>query len=113
MVVYVLKGGIINYLDNIDKKNSQWNGECFVFDNRVSVNSELNKGSHEQCYGCRHPITKEDMKLKSYVKGATCKYCIVNKTDKKIKASLVRQGQIDNAEMDQIGHSFKKIYSNK
>ena len=109
-----LEGGILNYLEyKKNKKNNTWEGECFVFDNRVSVNSDLNKGSHEQCYGCRHPITKEDMKLKSYVKGASCKYCIENKTDKKIKASLVRQKQIDNAEMDQIGHSFKKIYSNK
>ena len=109
-----LDGGILNYLEyKKNKKINTWEGECFVFDNRVSVNSELNKGSHEQCYGCRHPITKEDMKLKSYVKGASCKYCIEYKTDKKIKASLVRQKQIDNAEMDQIGHSFKKIYSNK
>ncbi|MDC3144388.1 rhodanese-related sulfurtransferase [Pelagibacteraceae bacterium] len=109
-----LDGGILNYLEyKKNKKINNWEGECFVFDNRVSVNSELNKGSYEQCYGCRHPITKEDMKLKSYVKGASCKYCIENKTDKKIKASLVRQRQIDNAEMDQIGHSFKKIYSNK
>ena len=109
-----LDGGILNYLEyKKHKKINTWKGECFVFDNRVSVNNYLNKGSHEQCYGCRHPITKEDMKLKSYVKGASCKYCIENKTNRKIKSSLVRQKQIDTAEIDQIEHSFKKIYSNK
>ena len=107
-----LDGGILNYLEyKKDKKNNSWQGECFVFDNRVSVNTRLIKGSHDQCYGCRHPITKDDMKLKSYVKGASCKYCIKNKTDKKILASLVRQEQIDLAEKKQKKHSFKKIYS--
>ncbi len=109
-----LDGGILNYLEyKRNKKKSTWIGECFVFDNRVSVDKYLNKGTHYQCYGCRHPITKVDMKLKSYVKGVSCKYCIKNKSDKKINSSLVRQKQIDNAEKKQIKHSFKKVYSVK
>ncbi len=109
-----LDGGILNYLDyKQNKKMNTWNGECFVFDNRVSLNKKLTKGSYFQCYGCRHPITKEDMKLKSYIKGASCKYCIENKTNEKINSSLVRQGQINLAEKRNKKHTFKKIYSLK
>jgi len=110
--VYQLDGGILNYLEyKKNKKISTWEGECFVFDNRVSVDKYLNKGSHDQCYGCRHPITQEDKQLKSYVKGASCKYCIDDKSNKKIISSLVRQKQIDIAEENKKKHSFKKIYS--
>ena len=109
-----LDGGILNYLEyKKEKKINTWRGECFVFDNRVSVDKNLNKGSHEQCYGCRHPITKKDMQLKSYKKGASCKYCIKSKTHKRIEESLVRQRQIDTAEAKSEEHSFKKIYASK
>ena len=109
-----LDGGILNYLEiNKNKKNTSWKGECFVFDNRVSVNNKLNKGTYEQCYGCRHPITRLDMKLKSYKKGATCKYCINLKTNTKIQSSTTRQSQIDIAEKNHTKHSFKRIYTSK
>ena len=109
-----LDGGILNYLEyKKEKKINTWRGECFVFDNRVSVDKNLNKGSHEQCYGCRHPITKKDMRLKSYKKGASCKYCIKSKTHKRIEESLVRQRQIDTAEAKSEEHSFKKIFASK
>jgi len=109
-----LDGGILNYLEvkKNDRINS-WEGECFVFDNRVAVNNKLGKGTYEQCYGCRHPITKRDMKLKSYKKGATCKYCIDLKTKIKIKSSTTRQSQIDIAEKNNTKHSFRKIYTSK
>ena len=63
-----LKGGIIGYLDYMQKNSdsSKWQGECFVFDNRVTVNNKLQSGMYSQCFGCRHPITNEDMQLKSY-----------------------------------------------
>lgn len=108
-----LKGGIIKYLEKVSKEDSKWEGECFVFDNRVSINNKLNKGTYEQCYGCRCPITKQDMKLKSYKKGATCKYCINLKSETKIQSSFTRQDQIDIAEKNNIKHSFRKIYSTK
>ena len=109
-----LDGGILNYLEVKKKdKSTSWKGECFVFDNRVSVNKELDKGSYEQCYGCRQPITKQDMKLKSYKKGATCKYCINLKSITKIQSSSTRQNQIDIAEKNNTKHSFKKIYTSK
>ena len=110
--VFQLDGGILNYLEiKKNKKNTSWRGECFVFDNRVSVNNKLDKGTYEQCYGCRHPITRQDMKLKSYKKGATCKYCINLKTKTKIQSSTTRQSQIDIAEKNNMKHSFKKIYT--
>ena len=107
-----LDGGILNYLEyKKDKKNSLWTGECFVFDNRVSINKKLNKGKYDQCYGCRHPITMADKKLKSFKKGVHCKYCINSKTTKKIHASITRQKQIDIAEKKRKDHAFKKIYT--
>ena len=108
-----LDGGILNYLEvNKNNKNTSWKGECFVFDNRVAVNNKLNKGTYEQCYGCKYPITKQDMKLKSYKKGATCKYCINLKSRIKIQSSITRQNQIETAEKMNKKHPFKKIYTN-
>ena len=107
-----LDGGILNYLEvKKSDENSSWNGECFVFDNRVAVNKKLKKGTYDQCYGCRHPITKQDMKLKSYKKGATCKHCIHLKSKAKIQSSSTRQTQIDTAEKNNRKHSFRKIYT--
>tara|TARA_Y100000816_G_C26061776_1_gene557602 strand:- start:68 stop:961 length:894 start_codon:yes stop_codon:yes gene_type:complete len=95
--VYQLKGGIINYLSHFkNKKNkSQWNGECFVFDNRVSINKELKKGDYLQCYGCRNPITKKDTKSKKYKKGVSCHKCYDIRTKDQKERSLNRQIQID------------------
>ena len=110
--IYQLDGGILNYLDfKKNKKKSLWNGDCFVFDNRVAVDKNLQKSSFDQCYGCRQPITKEDKKLKSYKKGVSCKYCIRTKTGIKKNSSLTRQLQIDAAEKNNKNHPFKKIYS--
>ncbi len=58
--VYHLEGGILKYLEEVPESESTWRGECFVFDNRVAVDHQLRKGSYDQCYGCRHPITEED-----------------------------------------------------
>ena len=109
--IYQLKGGIINYLSySRDKKiKSKWNGECFVFDNRVSIDKELKKGNYIQCFGCRNPITKEDTQSKKYKKGITCHKChnIRNKSQK--ERSLNRQIQIDTANKMGKDHPFKKI----
>ena len=67
--VYHLKGGILKYLEVIPKSESLWQGECFVFDNRVAVDHELKSGTYDQCHGCRHPITDEDKKSKYFKKG--------------------------------------------
>ena len=109
--VYQLKGGIINYLSNFkDKKiKSQWIGECFVFDNRVTINEESKKGNYLQCHGCRNPISIKDTKSKKYVKGVSCHKCYDTRTKDQKERSLNRQIQIDHAELKNEDHSFKKI----
>lgn len=109
--VYQLKGGILNYLSEVKKNNyrSFWNGECFVFDNRVTVNKNLKKGKYYQCHGCRSPITIEEIKSKDYVKGVACPYCTNIRTKEQKKSSIIRQKQIDQAELNNEQHPFKKI----
>ena len=95
--IYQLKGGIINYLayKKEKKTDSLWDGECFVFDNRVTINKELTKGKYVQCFGCRRPLTKKDTESKYYTKGVTCGYCYFERTEKQKKSSMSRQFQID------------------
>lgn len=109
--VMQLEGGIINYL-NKNKNNNLWNGECFVFDNRISINSKLLQGNYNQCHGCRSPISKNDMKSSMYVRGVSCPNCFNIKTDKQKKRYSTRQSQIDNSEKKFNNHSFKKIFIN-
>ncbi len=106
-----LEGGILNFLEvtKNTKNNEIWNGECFVFDNRVTVNKNLEKGNYEQCHGCRHPITANEKKLYSYIKGVSCKYCFNKRSEDQKKSSKIRQDQIDKAEENNVEHSFKKI----
>jgi UPF0176 protein len=73
--VYHLKGGILNYLKEVPEKESMWDGECFVFDNRVAVGHNLEKGSCDQCHACRMPITEEDKLNPHYEKGVSCPQC--------------------------------------
>lgn len=96
--VYQLNGGIINYLDYFKDKRLEtlWNGECFVFDQRVTIKKDLEKGSFFQCYGCRRPITKKDIESNKYKKGVHCPYCFNKRTKKQKKGSEDRQKQIDN-----------------
>lgn len=92
-----LDGGIINYLEHKKKvkKSSLWKGDCFVFDNRVSINKRLLKGKYYQCYGCRKPITKKHMDSPDYKKGVYCPLCHGVRTKKQIRRSISRQDQID------------------
>ena len=105
--VYHLKGGILNYLKKIDKKDSLWKGDCFVFDNRVSVDHNLKKGNYDQCHACRIPITENDKKHIHYVEGVSCANCY-NKTspEKKIRFKE-RQKQIKIAKKIGINHIGK------
>jgi len=95
--VVQLSGGILNYLEYTKNENSNslWNGECFVFDNRVAVNKCLKKGRYIQCYGCRRPLTKKETKSELYVKGVSCPYCFYERSDSQKKNSLMRQNQIE------------------
>ena len=109
--IYQLDGGILNYLSYYkeNSKENLWRGECFVFDNRVSVNRKLGQGKFIQCHGCRRPITFEDTKTREFEKGVCCPYCFNERSNEQKIRSNVRQKQIDNANMHGLSHPFKKI----
>ena len=95
--VYHLQGGILKYLEEVPEQDSAWEGECFVFDNRVAVDHHLEKGHYDQCYGCRHPITEEDKKSDKYVKGVCCPGCFDQLTDDQKVRFAERQKQVELA----------------
>lgn len=95
--VYHLQGGILKYLEEIPEKDSLWEGECFVFDDRVAVNHALQKGQYDQCHACRFPITQQDREHVAYVHGVSCPRCIDKQTTTQKQRYLERQKQSDLA----------------
>tara|TARA_S200000501_G_scaffold378950_1_gene445321 strand:+ start:5981 stop:6928 length:948 start_codon:yes stop_codon:yes gene_type:complete len=95
--VYHLKGGILKYLEEVPEEKSLWQGECFVFDNRVAVDHDLNVGSYDQCHGCRHPITEAQKSSPHYQRGVCCPLCYGQLTIDQKKRFAERQKQIDLA----------------
>ena len=95
--VYHLKGGILKYLETVPASDSLWQGECFVFDNRVTVNHDLEPGHYDQCHGCRRPITEDDKRSPLYVRGVTCPHCHDSQTERSRSRAAERQKQIDLA----------------
>jgi UPF0176 protein len=93
--VYHLQGGILKYLEEVPEKDSIWQGECFVFDSRVAVNHQLEKGMYDQCFGCRHPITAADKLSPYYLKGVCCPGCFDTLTEDKRARFGERQKQIE------------------
>ena len=96
--VYHLQGGILKYLEQVPQSESQWHGECFVFDNRVSVNHALEKGSYDQCHACRLPITEQDKLSEFYRAGVSCPACYDQKTEDQRLRFSERQKQVRLAE---------------
>jgi len=108
--VYQLKGGIINYLKQINKKDSFWKGECYVFDNRISIIHGLTPGSFSMCSGCRKPISRKDKKSKKYEEGVSCPNCHdYLKTAQKDRFRM-RQKQINLAKKLGKKHIFQKEF---
>lgn len=95
--VFHLKGGILNYLKSVDQDESLWEGDCFVFDNRVSVDHSLEAGNYDLCHGCRRPILESDKQSPLYVKGVSCPYCHDQLTQTQKERFAQRQKQIDLA----------------
>ena len=91
------KGGILNYFESIDQKDSLWQGECFVFDERVSVKHDLTEGTYDMCHGCRMPITDLDKKSEEYIRGVACPNCFNSKTEEQKARYMSRQKQVDLA----------------
>ena len=106
--VFQLKGGILQYLEDTSEKNSNWEGECFVFDNRVSIRNEMKPGTYELCHACRYPVSLLELKSKDYEKGISCPKCI-KKISKKKKLNLKeRNKQIEIAKKKGLYNPYIK-----
>ncbi len=93
--VYHLKGGILKYLEMIPSKDNLYEGECYVFDERVALNKQLKKGSYTICHACGMPLSKQDKAKKEFIKGVQCHLCICKFSDADRKRFAERQKQID------------------
>lgn len=102
--VYHLKGGILKYLENVKQDDSLWNGECFVFDDRVAVNHDLEKGQYDQCHACRHPITQGDKTSEFYIPGVSCHRCYTDLSDEQKQRFSEREKQVQLAKQRGESH---------
>ena len=96
--VYHLDGGILNYLEQTDPQNSLWRGDCFVFDNRVTVDHDLAAGDLQVCPACRMPVTEEDRQSPRFELHVSCPRCFDRLTPEKREGLLERARQIELAE---------------
>ncbi|WP_312271375.1 rhodanese-related sulfurtransferase [Pseudomonas sp.] len=95
--VYHLKGGILKYLEEVPQEDSLWQGDCFVFDNRVTVRHDLSEGEYDQCHACRTPISAADRESEHYVPGISCPHCWDSLPEKTRISARERQKQIELA----------------
>ena len=103
-----LKGGILKYLEIVPENISRWEGECFVFDNRVSVIHNLKQGNFELCHACRNPVSLKDKKSKKYEKGISCPSCFGKLSKEKTKALHERNKQIEISKKKGLYNPFIK-----
>lgn len=102
--VYHLKGGILQYLEEVPKEQTLWQGDCFVFDNRVAVNHDLAKSDYDQCYACRLPITEADKASHLYESGVSCPKCHGSHSDEQIARFREREKQVALAKQRREEH---------
>ncbi len=102
--VYHLEGGILKYLEEVPEEDTMWQGECFVFDNRVTVNHQLEKGQYDQCHACRLPITKEEQTSDKYLEGISCPHCFDKHTPDQRQRFEERQRQMELSQQRGEGH---------
>jgi UPF0176 protein len=102
--VYHLKGGVLKYFEYVSKDKSLWDGECFVFDDRVSVKHDLSIGDYDMCHGCRMPITENDKKTKKYIQGVACPNCFDQTTEEQKSRYKSRQKQMELAKQRNQKH---------
>ncbi|KAI3842897.1 hypothetical protein MKW92_014660 [Papaver armeniacum] len=93
--VYHLKGGILKYLEEVPETESLWEGECFVFDKRVSVEHGLAQGTFKLCYGCKQPVSDADMEAPEWEYGVSCPYCFSSKSEEERDRARARQRQFE------------------
>ena len=108
--IYQLNGGILNYLNKIKKNESLWKGECFVFDNRISLKHGLKLGSYSMCSGCRMPISSKDKRSNKYEEGVSCSNCHDKLTETQKSRFRMRQSQIYKAKQSGKKHIFQKEF---
>jgi UPF0176 protein len=109
--VFHLQGGVLKYLEEISIEESLWEGECFVFDNRVAVNHSLEKGQYDQCYACRYPITETEKQSEQFIAGVSCPHCFDKTNDQQIKRFKEREKQVQLAKQrgeEHIGSTAKE-----
>ncbi|WP_349431177.1 rhodanese-related sulfurtransferase [Methylomarinum sp. Ch1-1] len=114
--VYHLQGGILKYLEEIPSQQSLWQGECFVFDNRVAVNHDLKKGRYDQCHACRRPITEDDKNSDLFQQGVSCPHCYDKVSEQQRRRFQERQKQVQMAKQrgeEHIGSSARAISSKR
>jgi UPF0176 protein len=114
--VYHLEGGILKYLEEVPEADSKWHGECFVFDNRVTVNHQLEKGQFDQCHACRRPITESDKLNPSYQKGLSCHHCLESQSEEQRRRYSERERQVELARgrgETHIGQSMNETIAEK
>ena len=102
--VFHLKGGILKYLEEQPEDETKWQGECFVFDNRVTVNHKLEKGNYDQCHACRRPITEEDKVSEFYQKGVSCRHCYNKHSKEQVRRYAERERQMQLAAQRSEAH---------
>ncbi|MGB1254233.1 MAG: rhodanese-related sulfurtransferase [Thiolinea sp.] len=114
--VYHLDGGILNYLEKVPAEDSLWQGECFVFDHRVSVDHELNAGSYDLCHSCGYPLSKEDKQHEYYEDGVSCHLCFSQTTEQQKSRFRERKKQIDLATQrgkKHVGANMRELVRSK
>ena len=111
--VFQLQGGILKYLENINLENSLWEGECFVFDDRVSIQHGLLEGNYSMCHACRMPIDDDDMKSNKYLEGISCPNCYDLHSDERKLRFGERQKQIKLARQRNEKHIGKNYSSSR
>ena len=104
--VYHLQGGILKYLEEVPAEESFWEGECFVFDERIAVKHGLEEGSYDGCRGCGHPISEEDKVSEKYQQGVCCPNCFDSLTEEKKARMQEKQRQLELARQRNV-HDYK------
>jgi UPF0176 protein len=102
--VYHLQGGILKYLETIPENDSRWEGECFVFDERVAIGHGLKQGQYELCRSCRMPVGEEDKKSRHYIAGVSCPRCFDQRTEEKKRSLAERHRQVELAKQRNDAH---------
>ena len=105
--VYHLQGGILKYLERVPADQSLWQGECFVFDQRVAVGHGLELGHYDQCRACRHPVSAEEKTSSRYIEGSSCPYCFDKLSAEKRASTAERQKQVKLASVRGTAHIGK------